>query len=180
MRRQTLLAGLTAALFLAGSAATFAQNPPEKRQPRGAWFFAGQLGERLAKFLELTPEQQAKFDEIRKARQEEVKAFREEMGKFRPQLREAMKDPQADQAKIDGLIDRLSQVRAEHLKSTVRTHKDLEKVLTPEQLEKYRKVRSRHGMRHGFDRGYGPRCRMRPGRGLRSSGGPGGGGDEWF
>ncbi len=149
-------------------------------QPRGAWFFAGELGERLAKFLELTPEQQAKFDEIRKARQEEVKAFREEMGKLRPQLREAMTDPQADQKKIDGLIDQLSQVRAAHFKSTVRTRKDLEKVLTPEQLEKFRKVWSRHGMRHGFDRGYGPWGRMRHGRGPRSFGGPGWDGEGWF
>jgi Spy/CpxP family protein refolding chaperone len=164
---------MTAALFLLGLAAAYAQEQPATPGPRGA-------GERMAKFLELTPEQQAKFDEVRKARQEEVKAFREEMGKLRPQLREAMKDPQADQKKIDGLIDQLSQVRAAHFKSTVRARKDLEKVLTPEQLEKYRTVRSRRGMRRGFDRGYGPRGRMRPGRGQRSCGGPGWGGEEWF
>ena len=180
MRRKMTLAGLTAALFLAGSAASFAQNPPEKIQPRGAWFFAGQLGERMAKFLELTPEQQSKFDGARKARQEEEKAFREEMGRLRPLLREAMKDPKADQKKIDGLIDQLSQVRAARLKSLVRTHRDLEKVLTPEQLEKFRQARSRHGMRHDFDRGFGPRRGMRHERGPRSLGNPGRGAEGWF
>ncbi len=180
MRRKMALAGLTAALLLVGSAASFAQNPPEKMQPRGAWFFAGQLGERMAKFLELTPDQQARFDEVRKARQDEAKAFREEMGKLRPQLREAMKDPKADQNKIDGLIDQLSQVRAAHFKSLVRTHKDLEKALTPEQLEKYREVRSRMGTRRGFDHGFGPRRGMRHGRGPRSFGEPGRGGEGWF
>ena len=180
MRRKMTLAGLTAALFLAGSAASFAQNPPEKMQPRGAWFFAGQLGERLAKFLELTPEQQSKFDGARKARQEEEKAFREEMGTLRPQLREAMKDPKADQKKIDGLIDQLSQVRAAHWKSLVRTRKDLEGILTPEQLEKYREARFRMGARRGFDRDLGPRRGKRPGRCLRSFGGPGWSGEGWF
>lgn len=180
MRKKMALAGLTAALLLVGSAGSFAQNPPEKMQPRGAWFFAGQLGERMAKFLELTPDQQARFDEVRKARRDEAKAFREEMGKLRPQLREAMKDPKADQNKIDGLIDQLSQVRAAHFKSLVRTHKDLEKALTPEQLEKYREVRSRMGTRRGFDHGFGPRRGMRHGRGPRSFGEPGRGGEGWF
>jgi Spy/CpxP family protein refolding chaperone len=180
MRRKMALAGLTAALLLVGSAGSFAQNPPEKIQPRGAWFFAGQLGERLAKFLELTPDQQAKFDEVRKARQDEAKAFREEMRQLRPELREAMKDPKADQKRIDGLIDQLGQARAAHLKSLVRSVKDLEKVLTPEQLEKYRKVRSRISLRRGSERGFGPRRWMRPGRGPRHLGGPGWGGEGWF
>jgi Spy/CpxP family protein refolding chaperone len=173
MRRKATRAGLTAVLFLLGLAAAYAQEQPSKPGPRGA-------GERLAKFLELTPEQQSKFDGARKARQEEEKTFRDETGKLRPQLREALKDPKADQKKIDGLIDQLSQVRAAHLKSLVRTHRDLEKVLTPEQLEKYREVRFRMGTRRGFDHGFGPRCGMRHGRGPRSFGGPGRGGEGWF
>jgi len=158
MRKKMILAGLTAALFFLAFSSSFAQNPPGKPGPRG-------MGERLANFLNLTPEQQTQFDEIRTARLDETKAFREEMGKFRPQLREAMKDPKDDQEKIDGLIDQLSQVRAAHLKSVIRSFKDMEKVLTPEQLEKFRNARSRMGARRGFGRGSGhPHC-MHPGRG---------------
>jgi Spy/CpxP family protein refolding chaperone len=173
MRKKATLAGLTAIVFWLGMAAAYAQEQPSKPGPGGA-------GERLAKFLELTPEQQSKFDGARKARQEGEKAFREEMSKLRPQLREAMKDPKADQNKIDGLIDRLSQVRAAQLKSLVRARKDLEKILTPEQLEKYREVRSRMGTRRGFDHDFGPRRGMRHGRGPHSFGDPGRGGEGWF
>jgi Spy/CpxP family protein refolding chaperone len=165
MRNRTIVAGLTTALLFLAFSAALAQTPPGKPEPRG-------MGKRLANFLNLTPEQQARFDEIRKARQEEAKAFREEMGKLRPLLREAMKDPQADQKKIDGLIDQLSQARAAHLKIVVRSFKDMEKVLTPEQLEKFRNARSRMGRRRGFGsgfgRGFGPRRWQHPGWGRRS------------
>ena len=180
MQRTSTLAGLAAALLLAGSAASFAQNPPEKMPPRGAWFFAGQLGERMAKFLELTSDQQAKFDEVRKARQDEAKAFREEMRKLRPQVREAVRDPKADQKTIDGLIDQLSQARAAHLKSMVRGRKEIEKILTPEQFEKYRKLRFRMGMRRGFNRGFRHWHGMRPGRAQQRLEHFGWDGPEWY
>ena len=95
MRNRAILAGMTTALLLVAFSVSFAQNPPAKPGPGD--------GERLANFLSLTPEQQTKLDEIRKARQEEAKAFREEMGKLRPQLREAMKDrrPTAENRRPD-------------------------------------------------------------------------------
>ena len=159
MSNKTAIAGLATAAFVLAFSVAFAQNPPAKPEPRG-------MGERLAEFLNLTPEQQTRLDEIRKARREEARAFREEMGKLRPQLREAMKDPKADEKKIDNLIDQLSQARASHFKSVVRSVREMEKVLTPEQLEKFRDARFRMGWRHGF----GPRRGMHPGWGRRPFG----------
>jgi Spy/CpxP family protein refolding chaperone len=163
MDNKKIIAGLATALFFLALSASFAQNPPEKERPRGAWFFAGERGERLASFLDLTPEQRAKFDEIRKARQEQAKAFREEMAKLRPQFREAMRDPQADQKKIDSLVDQMAQVRAGQLKSMIRSVRDMEKILTPEQLERFRDARARMGWRRGHGRAFGPRRWMDPG-----------------
>lgn len=184
MKNRTVFAGLTAGLFLIAFSAGFAQKPPEKVQPGGAYALAGERGERLAKFLDLTPEQQTKFDGIRKARQEEAKAFREELAKLRPELREAMKDPKADMSKVDGLIDRLAQVRAAHLKSALRSMKEMEKVLTPDQLEKFRRFQSRmgwgRGPGRGFDRGFGFRRGLRPGWGPRPFRGIGWRDPEWF
>jgi Spy/CpxP family protein refolding chaperone len=156
MRNKAIFVGLTLAVFFLGSSASFAQDLPDKPGPGG-------MRERLADFLELTSEQRARFDEIRKARQEEAKAFHEETGRLRPRLREAVKDPKADQEKIDSLIDQLSQARAAHLKNVVRSLRDMEKVLSPEQLEKFRDARSRMHARRGFDRGFGPRRRIHPG-----------------
>ena len=55
MSNKKLIVGLTATLFFLALSGAFAQNPPEKVQPGGAWFFAGQQGERVARFLDLTP-----------------------------------------------------------------------------------------------------------------------------
>jgi Spy/CpxP family protein refolding chaperone len=180
MRHKTLLAGLTTVLFFLAFSAAFAQNPPEKTKPRGAWFFAGERGERLADFLNLTPEQKTKFEEIRKARQEDRQASREEMSKLRPQLREGIKDPKADPKKIDELIDQMSRLRAAHLKSAIHGLKDMQKVLTPEQLEKFRNARSRMAWRRGFGRGFGFRHWMRPGGGRWPFMGFGRGFDRWL
>ncbi len=173
MRRKMILVGLTATLFLLGMTMSFAQNPPAKPEPRG-------MGERLAVFLELTPEQQGKFDEIRKARHDEAAAFHEEMAKLRPQFREALKDPKADEAKIDGLIDEMAKVRAAHLKSAIRSFKEMEKVLTPEQLEKFRSARSWMRRGRGFGRGFGPHRWMSPGWGPGRFRDFGWGFDDWF
>lgn len=172
MRNKKMLLGLTTALFFL-ALSSFAQNPPEKAGPGGG-------GERLANFLNLTPEQKTKLDEIRKARQEDSQAFREEMSKLRPQLREALKDPKADEKKIDSLIDQMSQLRAARMKSAIRSAKDMQKILTPEQLEKFRNARSIMGWRRGFGRGFGPRRGMHPGRGMRPFRGFGWGFDRWL
>jgi len=58
--------------------------------------------------LGLTPDQEARLQELRKAQIERVQAFREKMGKM----------------------------RTEHMKSALRHKLDVEKIFTPQQLEK--------------------------------------------
>jgi Spy/CpxP family protein refolding chaperone len=149
MRKQKILLGMTVAIFLLTFSASFAQNPAERP------------GDRLSSFLNLTPEQKTKLEELRKARQEEGKAIFEQVRKLRTELREAMNNPQADEKKIDGLIDEMSRVRASQMKNGLRSAREMEKVLTPEQLKKFREARARMGERRGF----GPRRWARPGWG---------------
>jgi len=133
---------VTAALFLAAIlAAAFitaqeAQAPPPagKKPPV-------KMGPREA--LGLSPEQEKALETFRKARMDESRAFREEMMKLRGEMRELAKDPKAGEAKINGLIDKTARLRAERAKAAFKHRGEVEKIFTPEQLEKMRAFRGR-------------------------------------
>ena len=61
-----------------------------------------------------------------------------------------MKDPKANAARIDGLIDGMSKLRADRLKAAIRTRGEFEKIFTPEQLEKMKAHRGGLPGRRGF------------------------------
>ena len=138
-------------------------------------------GHGLQKWLDLTPDQQAKLEEVRKLRRDAIKSFGEEHQKMRQEMKKLLADPNADQKKIEGLIDDLAKLQAARMKSNLKFRQEFEKVLTPEQLEKLRKAKANlQGMRRGsrFLRGHqdmrrflGNRFFGRPGRmGFRHPG----------
>ncbi len=135
-------------LFVLSAPAVFGQ--PERRPAtRGDW-------------LNLTPEQKTKLEELRQARQEEMRGTFEQMRKLRLELRDLMKDPEANEKKIESLIDELSRLRANQMKSGFEHRLAMRKILTPEQLAKWKDVGPRMGrmmpgplMRRGFRRGLG-------------------------
>ena len=98
---------------------------------------------RLSRTLGLTPEQEKALVEFRQARREESRAFRDEMAKVRGEMRELAKDPEANQAKLDALIDKTAKLRAERIKAAFRTRAERDKIFTPEQLAKMKTLRSR-------------------------------------
>lgn len=93
--------------------------------------------------LNLTPEQEKKIEDLRKARMDKMTAFQDEMLKLQLEMNTLMRDPKADTKKIEGLIDRMSALRAEHQKEALRHRRSVESVLTPEQLEKLQTFRGR-------------------------------------
>jgi protein CpxP len=128
----------------AGQTAQGKQSPSER--PR--------MG-RLAQDLNITPEQQKKLDDFRKARRDEAQAFREKVMKLREDMRALTEDPQANEAKIDGLIDQLAKMRADREKSALKSRLEMRKIFTPEQLEKMKSFRDGFMRGRGF-RGQGP------------------------
>lgn len=170
---------VTAAVFLAAvlipafvTAQETQASPPAGKKP------PVKMGPRES--LGLTAEQEKALEEFRKARRDESRAFRDEMQKMRGEMRELAKDPQANEAKIDVLIDKTAQLRAERAKAAFKHRGEVEKIFTPEQLEKMRAFRGglmdRPGQagpgRMGFrgprmGRFMGPGCGMRPGGGHR-------------
>ncbi len=142
-------------LFLLGP--YFASAQPARNPERVPRFLGGE-------FLNLTPEQKAKLEELRKAKQEERKAFVEQMQKYRTELRDLMKDPQANEKKINSLIDEMFKLRAAQMKNSIKHREQVRKVFTPEQLEKMRDLRAWRGA------WIGPRMGM---LGRRGGWGPG-------
>jgi len=130
------LAFAAALIFPVFAAAQEAKTAPPARSERPARMLAREA-------LDITPEQEKALGEFRKARTEENKAFREEMTKLRAEIRELAKDPGANQAKIDALIDKTAELRAGREKAAFRNRADRDKIFTPEQLEKMKALRSR-------------------------------------
>jgi len=128
---------------------------------------AERLGPRQA--LALTPDQEKALEAFRQARRDESRAFRDEMAKVRHEMRGLAKDPQANRAKMEALIDRTAKLRADREKAALRARGERDKIFTPEQLERLRSWRGRLAGRAGLARGrggaaFGPMGFRAPGR----------------
>jgi len=133
MTAAVFLAAIVAPAFITAQEAQApppgGKNPPAKMQSREA--------------LGLSPEQEKALETFRKARMDENRAFRDEMQKMRGEMRELAKDPKAGEAKINGLIDKTARLRAERAKAAFKHRGEVEKIFTPEQIEKMRAFRGR-------------------------------------
>ena len=118
---------------------------------------------RFGEFLDLTPEQRAKLEEFRKSGAEERQAHFEKMRKLREDMREAMKDPEANESKLNGLIDEMAKLRADRMKRGLARTREMKKIFTPEQQEKLAKLRDRMDHRRGDRFSRGGRGWERPG-----------------
>jgi Spy/CpxP family protein refolding chaperone len=161
---------VTAALFLTAIlAAAFVTAQEAQAPPPSGKKSPAKMSPREA--LGLSPEQEKALE-----------TFREEMTKLQGELRELAKDPKAGEAKINALIDKTAQLRAERAKAAFKHRGEMEKIFTPEQLKKMQAFRARTmdrpGMagrgRTGFGRmgfrGPGMGRFMGPGSGMRRMG----------
>jgi Spy/CpxP family protein refolding chaperone len=138
------MVAVAAAAFLVGALGALTlsaqQVPPDKPQAQQR-MRRGPMGRMGQEALNLTPEQQKKIQEFREARMKDRQVFRDQMMKMREDMRTLMKDPKANGAKIDGLIDQMFKMRADQAKSALKNHEALETIFTPEQLEKMKEMR---------------------------------------
>jgi Spy/CpxP family protein refolding chaperone len=140
--KRHLWIGLAAAVLAVAAwagAAQAQQGPAPQERPRTDM---RTLRQEMARDLfNITPDQEKMLRELREAGRKDRQAFRDEMLKMRDEMRALMKDPQANAAKIDKLIDARARLRAEREKKAFRSREDWRKVFTPEQLEKMSKYR---------------------------------------
>jgi len=104
-------------------------------------------------FLGLTPEQKAKLEEFRKSGREKRRAYFDEMRKVRLEMREMMKDAEANEKEILKLYDQMARLRAEQFRQSLQRSKEFKKILTPDQLEKLESAKKRMSRRGDLQRG---------------------------
>jgi len=136
-----------------------AEEQPAKKPAR---LFAPDFPPFLKEMLDLTPEQESQLREFSKARLEERRTFRDKMMKMRSELREMMKDPKADEKKIEGLVDEIFKLRANQFKGSLKSRNEIKKIFTPNQLEKIEKFKTRFAGRWAMRPGRFPQWRFLP------------------
>lgn len=155
MKKKILAAGLILGLSLLAIAAPAAQDKqqvPDRQSGPGSW---------TRNPLDLTAEQQARIEALRKANLGQRQARREEMNKMRDELRALRGEAQADPKRVEALIDSMSKLRADRMKSALQHRREMESILTPQQREKMAAFRGRvRGLREA-GRGYGSRVGRR-------------------
>jgi Spy/CpxP family protein refolding chaperone len=105
--------------------------------------------------LDLTSDQQAKLEVLRKSHQAQSQALQDEMDKVRDEFRSLRDDPKADPNKANALIDRMAKLRADQMKVGFQHRRDFESILTPEQRDKMTKFHDRVREFRGMSRGFG-------------------------
>jgi len=130
---------LACALFLAFvvSPPVFSQGPPEKK----GWEFRGGRGMGLhspmmdwASRLNLTEEQSARVQELREAFLRDTLVWRNELVVKRFDLRDLMRNPQADANTILAKQREVSELESKIQERAILFQLDVRKLLTPEQI----------------------------------------------
>ncbi len=104
---------------------------------------------------ELTQEQENKISELRAERLQESIEHRAKMDELRAQKRSLSIAENADMNKINGIIDQMTSLRADHLKSLEQHRQSVRKILTPEQRAVFDSrpyMRNRSSNQKGYNR----------------------------
>lgn len=136
-------------IFTAGT--VFAQPMEEKNVSRQK-----DVKEAIHKKLGLTPEQQQKLEENRKAQTEAMKKLHEGMKQQREKLQEALKSPEATRASVEPIIAEMKSLQAQLIDQRMNGIFAAKSILTPEQFAKFTEMTEKHvgegkgGMRERF------------------------------
>lgn len=96
----------------------------------------GRLKEGIYKELNLTPAQQQKLEENRKAQRQSSSQLRTTMAEKEKQLQQALKDPGVTRAKLEPLVNEIKYLQAQLIEQRVSGIFAVKEILTPEQVSK--------------------------------------------
>ena len=144
MKKTIIVLGMVA-VMLFGVAYVYAQGPGY-----------GRMGWGHGKWSSLTPEQQTKFQELRKKFTDDTAQLRSTIFTKRQELRSLWTDPKADPLAIQEKEKELRSLQDQLRDKAVQSMLEARNILTPEQLTQFG-TGSGMGMGPGFGRGHG-RC----------------------
>jgi Spy/CpxP family protein refolding chaperone len=120
-----------AKLVIIGLMVSFLTVSSAQAQEQGAKFKEG-----IYKELNLTPEQQQKLEENRKAHREKTSQLRTAMMEKEKQLQQVLKDPGVSNAKVEPLVSEIKSLQAQLIDQRVSGIFAVKEILTSEQISK--------------------------------------------
>lgn len=107
------------------------------------------MRDRVVQELGLTEEQQNRIQQIRDSQREALQAARQNAAEKRRALQDAMLNDPNNQGEIEARRNDLNAARSEATRLMQNMQQQIFQVLTPEQRDKMRAMRSEHQGRHG-------------------------------
>ncbi len=131
-KMRVMVTVLAVVIFAAGS--VYAQEQ-QKSQKRGE----GEKG-KIFKELKLTPEQEKKLEDNRKAQQEEMLKLREAVKANHEKLQAKLKDPAVTRGAIEPLVSEIKSLQAKLIDHRINGIFAVKAILTPEQFAKFNQI----------------------------------------
>jgi Spy/CpxP family protein refolding chaperone len=122
------------AVVILAVSAVYAQTQDEGQQ-RGD----GQKG-RIVKELNLTPEQQKKLSENRKAQRQEMEELRTAIKEKQTKLQEALKNPAVTRASVEPIANEIKSLQAQSIDHRISGIFAVKEILTLEQFAKFQQM----------------------------------------
>jgi len=100
----------------------------------------GRLKEGIYKELNLTPEQQKKLEENRKAQREKTSQLHTAMRGKEKELQQALKDPAITRAKVEPFVNEIKSLQAQLIDQRISGIFAVKEILTPEQIARFNQL----------------------------------------
>ena len=136
-----VMIGLVVSLFAVSFVYAQEQTAGMHAQKQGVAKPDGEkVKEGIYKELNLTPEQQAKLEENRKAHREKTTQLRTAMMEKEKQMQQALKDPAATRATIEPLVNEIKSLQGQLIDQRVSGIFAVKEILTPEQVAQLHQI----------------------------------------
>ncbi|MFA5271717.1 MAG: Spy/CpxP family protein refolding chaperone [Candidatus Omnitrophota bacterium] len=139
--KQMIVCLLTA--FTLMSAAYAADNPTQTKPVRE------KSREQFSKELNLTPEQQSKLTENRKAQRKNLAQLRKAVKENEAKLREALKVPGVTKSSVQPIANEIKSLQAQLIDSRIESILAVRQILTPEQVVKFDQMADKYRKNRG-------------------------------
>lgn len=143
MNKMKLIAICLLTAFALTSVAYAVDNPTQSKPVRD------KLREHFSKELNLTPEQQNKLTENRKAQYEKMTQLRKAMSEKEAKLREALKAPGVTKASVEPIANEIKSLQAQLIENRIDGILAVRQILTPEQAAKFDQMAEKHKKNRG-------------------------------